>query len=43
MRFRGILGKGLRLGQSVLPILFCGFALAACGPLLKKATPMTEV
>ena len=41
--FRAFCGKGLRLGRSLLPILICGCALAACGPLLKKATPMTEV
>jgi len=43
MRLRGVLGKGIRLGRSLLLILVCGCALAACGPLLKKATPMTEV
>lgn len=43
MRLTGILRKGVRLGRSVLPILLCSLALSACGPLLKKATPMTEV
>src|SRR5579863_2014308 len=43
MRFQAALGEGLRLGRSLLAILICGCALAACGPLLKKATPMTEV
>src|SRR6202166_3918471 len=43
MRFQATPGKGLRLGRSLLAILICGCALAACGPLLKKATPMTQV
>jgi len=43
MRFQAIPGKALRWGRSLLAILICSCALAACGPLLKKATPMTEV
>jgi protein involved in polysaccharide export with SLBB domain len=43
MRFGGNLVGGLRLGRSLLPILICACALAGCGPLLKNATPMSEV
>jgi len=43
MRIQAVPGNALRLGRSLLAILVCGFALAGCGPLLKNATPMSEV